>query len=104
MKIGTILENANGMRAVIGVGGEPRWLDTGEPIFSRLNPEEWTECVVTNPEMFDSLDLLRDKSTVTIAVQDGDGNIITERPVRFASQERSTVRLPSQSALEDLEI
>ena len=96
MKIGTILENANGMRAVIGAGGVARWLDTGEPVFSRLKPEEWTECEVTNPAA--------EPDVVTIAVRDGNGNIITERPVRFASQERSTVRLPSQSALDDLEI
>jgi hypothetical protein len=50
MKIGTILENANGMRVVIGAGEEPRWLNTGEPVFSRLNPDEWTECEVRLPE------------------------------------------------------
>ena len=75
MKIGTILENANGMRAVIGVGGEARWLSTGEPIYARLNPDEWTECEVRLPQP---------ESTITIAVVNGDGAVVTSREVQEA--------------------
>jgi hypothetical protein len=76
MKIGTILENANGMRAVIGARGNALWLDTGEPIYSRLNPDEWIECEVHLP---------REEPTITIAVRDRDGGIITSREATEAA-------------------
>lgn len=76
MKIGTILENKNtGMRVVIGAGEEPRWLNTGEPLFNRIDPDEWVECEVRRPE---------EPSTITIAVMNGDGAVVTAREVRDA--------------------
>jgi len=103
MKIGTILENkSTRMRVVIGVGGDPRWLNTGEPVFNRLDPEEWDECVVTNPEVFDSLDLLRGDGEVILQAVEVRRSAIP-KPVRVNSNFGTNNRVvsPSQQELGD---
>jgi len=46
--IGTIIQHkTSGLRAVIGVSGDARWLVTGEPIFNKVDPADWLECEVS---------------------------------------------------------
>lgn len=92
--IGTIIQNkTNGMRAVIGVGGEARWLGTGEPIFNKIDPDEWLECEVSVP---------REPSTLTITIHDGGGTIVSRREVEDSIMVRvnSNAGTPNRTAFD----